>query len=473
MTKTAGSSEQNDSEELRILKKCLDYYYGNIMITDKDGNVIYVNANLPKMYNISMEKAMNMNARDFVKEGVLDRSAVAQVADTGREAVVKLGINHSGKTIDCMAKPIYEDGEMKYIAAFSHDETLMKELENELRIEKEKRQEMKDTLFFIQQANNKYRSIITADARMKSIFESMTYLAKTDSSIILYGESGVGKDVLANYIHSNSARSREIFLPVNCSAIPSELMEAEIFGYEKGAFTGADKNGKLGILEMGDGGTVFLDEIGDLPQFMQAKLLRFLDSGEIKKLGGTGIIYSNVRIIAATNRDLAKMVKEGTFREDLYYRLNIIPVYIPPLRERPDDIEALAEYYLGEYNQKYGKDLKFTPAQMQRLFNYSWPGNVRELRNEIERFVITGGQPSWLMKGSLSPLAKKDEDEPLLCGDLREAREEFEKNYIRQALRENKWRVNKTAEALGIHRSILYSKMEKYNLRAENPRNGK
>ena len=206
---------------------------------------------------------------------------------------------------------------------------------------------------------------------------------------------------------------------------------------------------------------------------MQAKLLRFLDSGEIKKLGGTGIIYSNVRIIAATNRDLAKMVKEGTFREDLYYRLNIIPVYIPPLRERPDDIEALAEYYLGEYNQKYGKDLKFTPAQMQRLFNYSWPGNVRELRNEIERFVITGGQPSWLMKGSLSPLAKKDEDEPLLCGDLREAREEFEKNYIRQALRENKWRVNKTAEALGIHRSILYSKMEKYNLRAENPRNGK
>ena len=308
---------------------------------------------------------------------------------------------------------------------------------------------------------------------MKSIFESMTYLAKTDSSIILYGESGVGKDVLANYIHSNSARSKEIFLPVNCSAIPSELMEAEFFGYEKGAFTGADRNGKLGILEMGDGGTVFLDEIGDLPPLMQAKLLRFLDSGEIKKLGGTGIIYSNVRIIAATNRDLAKMVKEGTFREDLYYRLNIIPVYIPPLRERPDDIEALAEYYLGEYNQKYGKDLKFTPAQMQRLFNYSWPGNVRELRNEIERFVITGGQPSWLMKGSLSPLAKKDEDEPLLCGDLREAREEFEKNYIRQALRENKWRVNKTAEALGIHRSILYSKMEKYNLRAENPRNGK
>ena len=308
-----------------------------------------------------------MTVYDLVKDRVLDRSAVIEVIKTGREAIIKLGITHSGASIDCVAKPVYENGAIKYIIAFSHDEIFMEEMKNELRIEKEKRQEMKDALLFIQQANNKYRSIITADARMKSIFESMTYLAKTDSSIILYGESGVGKDVLANYIHSNSARSKEIFLPVNCSAIPSELMEAEFFGYEKGAFTGADRNGKLGILEMGDGGTVFLDEIGDLPPLMQAKLLRFLDSGEIKKLGGTGIIYSNVRIIAATNRDLAKMVKEGTFREDLYYRLNIIPVYIPPLRERPDDIEALAEYYLGEYNQKYGKDLKFTPAQMQRL----------------------------------------------------------------------------------------------------------
>ncbi len=461
------------SKTLEMLEKCLDYYYGNILIADGDGKILYVNDTLLKMYNITRERALSMTVYDLVKDRVLDRSAVIEVIKTGREAIIKLGITHSGASIDCVAKPVYENGAIKYIIAFSHDEIFMEEMKNELRIEKEKRQEMKDALLFIQQANNKYRSIITADARMKSIFESMTYLAKTDSSIILYGESGVGKDVLANYIHSNSARSKEIFLPVNCSAIPSELMEAEFFGYEKGAFTGADRNGKLGILEMGDGGTVFLDEIGDLPPLMQAKLLRFLDSGEIKKLGGTGIIYSNVRIIAATNRDLAKMVKEGTFREDLYYRLNIIPVYIPPLRERPDDIEALAEYYLGEYNQKYGKDLKFTPAQMQRLFNYSWPGNVRELRNEIERFVITGGQPSWLMKGSLSPLAKKDEDEPLLCGDLREAREEFEKNYIRQALRENKWRVNKTAEALGIHRSILYSKMEKYNLRAENPRNGK
>ena len=350
----------NKAETLEMLERCLDYYYGNILIADGRGQILYVNAILPKMYGISKEKALSMTVYDLVSEGVLDRSAVIDVIKTGKETVSKLGVSASSITIDCFAKPIYEDGKIKYIIAFSYDETLMDEMGKELRIEKEKRMEMKDTLLFIQQANNKYRPIITADTQMRNIFESMRFLAKTDSTILVYGESGVGKDVLANYIHSNSMRTGEIFLPVNCSAIPTELMEAELFGYEKGAFTGADKNGKKGIFEMGNGGTVFLDEIGDLPPLMQAKLLRFLDSGEIKRIGSTGIIYSDVRIIAATNKNLLNMVREGSFREDLYYRLNIIPVYVPPLRERPDDIEALADYYLKEYNQKYNHDVHFT-----------------------------------------------------------------------------------------------------------------
>ena len=328
--------------------------------------------------------------------------------------------------------------------------------------------EMKDTLLFIQQANNKYRPIITADSQMKNIFDSMSFLAKTDSTILLYGESGVGKDVLANFIHSNSMRAQEIFLPVNCSAIPSELMEAEFFGYEKGSFTGADKNGKKGIFEMGNGGTVFLDEIGDLPPLMQAKLLRFLDSGEIKRVGSTGIIYSDVRIIAATNKDLISMVKEGRFREDLYYRLNIIPVYIPPLRERPDDIEALAEYYLREYNQKYNHDVQFSPEQIQRLFNYSWPGNIRELRNEIERYVITNGNSNILLgslsyQGGLQGIGASVKS--AYSDDLRKAKEKFEKNYIKGVLDECGWKIQKAADRLGIHRSVLYTKMEKYSLR--------
>ncbi len=458
-----------DTKTLEMLKCCLDYYYGNILIADGKGKILYVNATLPKMYNITAQEALSMTVYDLVNDGVLDRSAVIEVLKTGKEAVIKLGIKSSGTAIDCVAKPIYENGRIKYIIAFSHDEIFMDEMKDELRIEKEKRREMKDTLLFIQQANNRYRSVITADAQMKGIFESMRYLAKTDSTIILYGESGVGKDVLANYIHSNSMRSREIFLPINCSAIPTELMESEFFGYEKGSFTGADKNGKKGIFEMGNGGTIFLDEIGDLPPFMQAKLLRFLDSGEIKRVGSTEIIYSNVRIIAATNRDLVKMVRDGLFREDLYYRLNIIPTYIPPLRERPDDIEALAEYYLKEYNQKYSRDMKFNEEQMSRLLEYSWPGNIRELRNEVERYVITDGKSNILMGGFMPNLINKVgcAGKKVYTDDLRKAKEKFEKNYIKQVLEENSWKIQKAADSLGIHRSVLYTKMEKYKLKED------
>ncbi|GFI61156.1 Nif-specific regulatory protein [Clostridiales bacterium] len=459
----------DNMETLDMLKKCLDYYYGNILISDAKGKILYVNATLPKMYNISADKALSMTVYDLVNEGVLDRSAVIEVLRTGKEAVIKLGIGFSGATIDCVAKPIYENGEMKYIIAFSHDEIFMDEMRQEIRLEKAKRMEMKDTLLFIQQANNKYRSIITADSHMRNIYESMKFLAKTDSTIIVYGESGVGKDVMANYIHSNSGRSQEIFLPVNCSAIPSELIEAEFFGYEKGSFTGADKNGKKGIFEMGNGGTVFMDEIGDIPPLMQAKLLRFLDSGEIKRIGSTDIIYSNVRIIAATNKDLAKMVRDGQFREDLYYRLNIIPVYIPPLRERPDDIAALAEYYIKEYNQKYGHDVHFSEEQRRRLFEYSWPGNIRELRNEVERYVITGGNSNILLgtlayqPGRIGGISAKS----AYNDDLKRAKEKFEGEYIRGVLEECSWKIQKAADRLGIHRSVLYTKIEKYKLRED------
>ena len=456
-----------DTEKLNMLECCLDYYYGNILISDSEGNILYVNETLLKMYGITKEKALSMTVYELVSEGVLDRSAVIEVIKTGKEATIKLGIS-SGISIDCLAKPIYENGEIKYIAAFSHDEAFMYKMEQKLQQEIEKRHKIKDTLLFIQQANNKHRSVITADSQMKKIFDSMSFLAKTDSTIILYGESGVGKDVLANFIHTNSKRADEIFLPVNCSSIPSELMESEFFGYEKGAFTGADKNGKKGIFEMGDGGTVFLDEVGELPPHMQAKLLRFLDSGEVKRVGSTRIIYSNVRIVAATNKNLIEMVKKGKFREDLYYRLNIIPVYIPPLRERPDDIDALADNYLKEYNQKYNHNVCLSENQRIRLLGYSWPGNIRELRNEIERFVITEGRSDILSMG------KEFQPSDVFCGinsksdyseDLRKAKENFEKGYIKGVLEECDWKIQKAADRLGIHRSVLYTKMEKYKLK--------
>jgi transcriptional regulator with PAS, ATPase and Fis domain len=246
-------------------------------------------------------------------------------------------------------------------------------------------------------------------------------------------------------------------------------MEAEFFGYEKGAFTGADRRGKKGIFEMGNGGTVFLDEIGDLPLFMQAKLLRFLDSGEIKRIGSTKIIYSDVRILAATNKDLKQLVKEGKFREELYYRLNIIPIFIPPLRERPDDIKAISEYYLKEFNQKYNRNIGFSKEQKERLNSYSWPGNIRELRNEIERYVIINGDKNILSDRIINKECLSDNTKKSKCTkDLRSAKEEFEKEYIKSVLIDCGWKIQKTADKLGIHRSVLYSKIEKYKLRQNN-----
>ncbi len=457
--------ENKNCKTLEMLKRCLDYYYGNILISDVSGKILYVNDTLVKSYGLTMEKALSMSVYDLVTEGVLDRSAVINVLETGEASLTKIGIS-SGAKIDCVAKPVYnDDGKMEYIIAFSYDESFMSELQNELRIEKKKNEEIKDTLLFIQQANKKYRPIITADDQMKNIFDSMSYLAKTDSSIILYGESGVGKDVLANYIYNNSLRKNEIFIPVNCSAIPNELMESEFFGYERGSFTGADKNGHKGIFEMGNGGTVFLDEIGDLSALMQAKLLRFLDSGEVKRIGSTNIIYTDVRIIAATNKNLKAMVDNGTFREDLYYRLNIIPVYIPPLRERQDDIGALANYYLKEYNQKYDHNVQFTDSQIKMLYEYSWPGNIRELRNEIERFVITDGNVDLLINRIAPTEEKASVVKSDTSADLRTAKDKFEKDYIKNVLEECDWKVQKAAERLGIHRSVLYTKIEKYNIK--------
>jgi transcriptional regulator with PAS, ATPase and Fis domain len=452
-----------------MFNKCLDYYYGNILISDNVGKILYVNETLLKMYGPTRERALSMSVYDFIKEGILDKSAVIEALKTGKSAFIKLCVN-SGVMIDCVAKPVYgSDGEVEYIIAISYDETFMREMQRQLSIEKARTEEFKDKLLFIQQANNKYRSIITADKQMKNIFRSLKYLAASDSSIILYGESGVGKDVLANYIHNNSIRKDEIFMPVNCGAIPSELMEAEFFGYEKGAFTGADRRGKKGIFEMGNGGTVFLDEIGDLPLFMQAKLLRFLDSGEIKRIGSTKIIYSDVRILAATNKDLKQLVKEGKFREELYYRLNIIPIFIPPLRERPDDIKAISEYYLKEFNQKYNRNIGFSKEQKERLNSYSWPGNIRELRNEIERYVIINGDKNILSDRIINKECLSDNTKKSKCTkDLRSAKEEFEKEYIKSVLIDCGWKIQKTADKLGIHRSVLYSKIEKYKLRQNN-----
>ncbi len=231
-------------------------------------------------------------------------------------------------------------------------------------------------------------NIITTNKEMFQLVNLCIRVAKSDAPILIFGESGVGKEMVAELIHHNSNRSNEPFVKLNCSAIPENLLESEFFGYEPGAFTGALKTGKIGIVELANNGTLLLDEIGEMPMSLQPKILRFLQNGKYMKVGGHEKLSSNVRIISATNKSLEDKIMTGLFREDLYYRLNVIPIYIPPLRKRKEDIVILTLYFLDYYNQYYNIDKKISINVMEQLINYDWPGNVRELKNIIERLVL-------------------------------------------------------------------------------------
>jgi two-component system nitrogen regulation response regulator NtrX len=306
--------------------------------------------------------------------------------------------------------------------------------------------------------------LVGSSSAMKKIKNQIELVAKGDSRVLILGESGTGKELVARAIHSLSHRSKGSFVEVNCAAIPQELIESELFGHEKGAFTGAiDK--KIGKFELANGGTLFLDEIGDMSLLTQAKLLRVIETQKFQRVGGTKDITVDVRIISATNKDLAEEIKKGNFREDLYYRLNVVPIYIPALRERKEDIPELVNYFIDEFNREKGWKKKTIDASaMKLLMNYDWPGNVRELRNAIERLMIMTGtditvSAEHIENAGIIKKIKKDEDY-FTYTSLRDAREAFERDFILKKLKENNWNMTKTAEIIGIERSNLYKKIK-------------
>ena len=276
--------------------------------------------------------------------------------------------------------------------------------------------------------------------------------------VIIYGESGVGKELIARALHKASDRKDKNFIEVNCAAIPQELIESELFGHEKGSFTGAYER-KKGKFELADKGTLFLDEIGDMSLTTQAKVLRVIETQEFQRVGGSKKIKVDVRIIAATNKDLNEEIKKGNFREDLYFRLNVIPIYVPPLRERKDDIPLLVEYFLKNFAQQYGqKQKKISKVTLSSLMDYDWPGNVRELKNTIERFVIM--TPPETIDTKYTPSFKEAKMDYYSYKTLREARDQFEKDFILKKLQDNNWNISKTAGELEIERSNLHRKIK-------------
>jgi two-component system nitrogen regulation response regulator NtrX len=314
--------------------------------------------------------------------------------------------------------------------------------------------------------------MVGESSSLRQVWEAVKRAAPTNATVLLVGESGVGKELVARSIHRNSLRSRERFVQVNCAAIPEELIESELFGHEKGSFTGATEK-QIGKFEQADRGTIFLDEIGDMSAKTQAKVLRVLQEGEVERLGSARTKKVDVRVIAATNKDLDQEIEKGTFREDLYFRLSVIPIRVPPLRDRREDIPLLVRHFADLFSRDNNRrPQRFTPAALEYLQKARWKGNVRELKNTVERLIIMTPSDTLdvddlrdIVRLESKPAASDNEKER--PGTLREFKETAERAFLVDKLRENNWNISKTAEVIGTPRSNLYKKLEQYGISQE------
>lgn len=460
--------------DLQYYKDILENYEGSILIIDNVGKILLCSRGTCKLTGLSRNEIVGTTAYEMLDRGVFSESSLIRCLESKKPQMTYLLINHDpSRGICAYSTPIFdESGELVRVIAFSQSETFSSEYNTYMEETSKYMRKLLNTII----NTRDIPSYIAVDPHSKNVFDFALQISKIDTHVIIYGESGTGKEVLAKHIHSNSKRSNEIFVPVNCATIPESLMESEIFGYEKGAFTGANKSGKMGLFELADNGTLFLDEIGELSPQLQPKLLRVLETGEIRKVGGKETKHLNVRIIAATNRNLLDMVKEGTFREDLYYRLNILPLTMLPLRQRPGDIEPLVNFFLQKYNKKYEKNIHMTPEYMNAIKTYSWPGNVRELKNVVQRYVITDGnalhntiqiiQPSGHHEQQTMPpifesVLSQCSDEPV---PYKEFKQKYETAYFEKILTQTKGNVSKVSSITGLHISGLYKKFEKLGL---------
>jgi DNA-binding NtrC family response regulator len=343
----------------------------------------------------------------------------------------------------------------------------------------EKKSLMLENIYLRQELQEKYRfhNIAGKSKRMQEIYRVIAKVATTDSTVLIYGQSGTGKELIARAIHFNSPRREKQFVPVDCAVLSENLLESELFGHVRGSFTGAVTT-KPGLFEVADGGSVFLDEVGNISLSIQAKLLRVLQEREFTPVGGTKAKKVDIRLIAATNKELEKMIKEETFREDLYYRLNIVPIYLPALKERQEDIPILAVHFLKKYAEEMGKAIKgFTPEAMEKLMKYPWPGNVRELENVIERTVVMIDDEMVRVEHLILPGQQEKEISenqiPLTSEELKEIKkqirekavEEIEKAFVLNALERHQWNVTRAAEEVGMLRPNFQALMRKYNMR--------
>jgi PAS domain S-box-containing protein len=438
-----------------------------IYITDEVGTTTFVNDAFLNLSGLTREQIIGKTVYELRKYNVLPNSCCAKVIETMGPVST---INHYYKGQRCLVSgsPIFdENGNLAKTIAVIRDvselDVLMKS------ITKEKNLFIKSDYNLKTKADHDPVEIIN-NVRMKNIYKKAKKIANVDSTILILGETGVGKDFIATYIHNISNSNNGKFIKINCGAVPEHLLESEFFGYEEGAFTGAQKGGKKGLFEEANGGILYLDEIGDMPYTLQVKLLSAINDRIFYRIGGTNPIEFNARIIAATNHDLKKLVEEKKFRADLYYRLNVVTFVIPPLRSRKEDIIPLSTQFLEYYNNKYGKNCYFTSNCLENFLIYEWPGNIRELKNIIERLVLMTDSADIgtdLFREHLILTESSTALPDLFMADrrtLKEKTEDFEKDIIESTLAVSK-NMKEASLRLGIDISTLVRKKQKYNLK--------
>ena len=423
------------------LKKILDHSYDEIYVTNAEGIVIYVNSAVERHCGIKAEEIIGKSSRE-ITDSKFWGPRVSPIAIKRKRSFTLEQTTCTGKTLLTTATPIWdEEGNLELVVENSRDITETQGIKYELDKSMQQLKRYKHEVEVLRKKELYHPDFICQSKKMNDLLDLSLRIAAVESNVLLQGESGTGKGIVAKYIHKNSSRKDGPFIPINCASIPSELMESELFGYSKGAFTGANEKGKMGLIELASDGTLFLDEIGELPMKMQAKLLQVLQENQYFKVGGREVQKANCRIIAATNRNLKEMVDKSEYREDLYYRLNIFEIEIPPLRERPEEIIPLVHYFLDKFNNKYKVSHQISQNCLNVLANYSWPGNVRELENTIERLVVVA--PETIIESSHMPEHFHEEikeinslimlPRPL---PLDEAINEVEKNLIKKAYNE-------------------------------------
>ena len=453
-----------ESDQRDDLDLVLDIANDQIVIADGEGNLVRFSKSIEEAFGMTKEELTGKNVRELVREGVLSRSTALVVLKT-KKKVTMPQTTQMGRRLMVNSIPVFnEEGEITKIISISKDITEISQLRQELKTTMEQlnryRAELNKKTAIEQQ------SIMGNSPEMRSVLNTMSKVADLDVTVLIKGETGVGKSLAAQVIHEMSKRKDEPFVEVNCGALSESLLESELFGYEKGAFTGASDQGKKGMLEVADKGTLFLDEIGEVPLHLQVKLLNAIEKKEFYRLGSTKKSLFDARILVATNKNLEEMVEKGTFRKDLYYRLNIIPIIIPPLRERKDDLVTLAYYFLRQFNQGYGFEKKLSSEAYDLLTGYSWQGNVRELRNTIERLVITSGKDEITGEEVTRILDPEGWRQPFRQWDvmpLKKAREELEKEILRKAFDTYKT-TRKIAEVLEVDQSTVVKKLHRYGI---------